>query len=250
MAAYARAAMNLLALAMSGPFPAVGLSVGGGPVETVALGGGAERGRGVTKAIAALLARAGLEPAQLSGIAVDVGPGSFTGTRVGVATAKGFAIGRGTPLAGVSSLEALALVAGPSRLPLLTLRDARNGEAYFALWTAPPAPADGTPFDATPRPTRIARPARGPVAALRAALAERGLDKVVAVGEDAERLALTLPLTGVLAGVRTDPPTAEAVLRIAWPRFLAGTTDDPDALAPAYLQPSTPEQRLRAERAP
>lgn len=228
----------------------MGLSLADGRIVTAPLASGADRGRGVTPAIAALLAAHGLAPAALAGIAVDVGPGSFTGTRVGVATAKGFAVAHGTPVVAVGSLEALALTAGPARLPLLTLRDARNGEAYFALWHAPAAPSDGTPPGETPLPQRIARPARGPAAAVRAALEERGIAKAVLVGEDAERLAVTLPLTGVVAGVRTDPPSPEAVLRLAWRRFAAGTVDDADALAPLYLQPSTAEARLHGGRAP
>lgn len=242
--------MRVLALATSGPFPAVGLALPGAVVDAVALGGGADRGRDLVPTIDALLKRHGLEVADLTGIAVDVGPGSFTGSRIGVATAKGLAAAHGTPLVGVGSLEALALTAGPARAPLLTLRDARNGEAYFALWHPPAAAADGTAFDATPRPQRVARPARGPVAAIRAALEERGLGKVVAVGEDAERLAASLPLAGLLAGVRTDPPGADAVARLAWRRLLAGTFDDPDALAPHYLQPSTAEARLGGSAGP
>ncbi len=242
--------MILLALATSGPFPSVGLSRADGRIIVAPLASGADRGRGVTPAIAALLATHGLPPAALAGIAVDVGPGSFTGTRVGVATAKGFAVAHGTPLVAVSSLEALALAAGPARLPLLTLRDARNGEAYFALWHPPAASFEGVPPADTPLPQRIARPARGPATAIRAMLEERGIAKAVLVGEDAERLAVTLALAGVVAGVRTDPPGPEAVLRLAWRRFAAGTVDDADALAPHYLQPSTAEARLGGARAP
>ena len=73
------------------------------------------------------------------------------------------------------------------------------------------------------------------------------LRKVLAVGEDAERLALTLELHGCLAGVRGPVAGPAEVLALALPRFLAGTTDDPDTLAPLYLQPSTPERRLAGD---
>src|SRR5262245_9999813 len=110
-------ARPFLSLATSGPFPAVGLWSGDPDdlaIDVVALGQGAERGRGVTPAVADLLGCRGLSPRDLAGVAVDLGPGSFTGSRVGVATAKGLALASGTPLVGVTSLEALALTAGPA----------------------------------------------------------------------------------------------------------------------------------------
>src|SRR5690606_18811012 len=103
---------------------------------------------------------------------------------------------------------------------------------------APRAP--GTPFALG----RLCKPTRGTAATLRAFVEERGLGKVLACGEDAERLAVTLPLTGLLAGVRTPAVGPAELIALAVPRFAAGTTDDPDALAPLYLQPSTPERRL------
>jgi tRNA threonylcarbamoyladenosine biosynthesis protein TsaB len=240
--------MLVLALATSGPFPCVGLWRGSGPVETAPLGG-ADRGQSLMPAVDGLLSAHGLRPSDLGAIAVDLGPGSFTGIRVGVATAKALATALSVPLVGVTSLEALAVAAGPAPSVLLTLRDARAGEAYFALWQ-PRADGPDAPLDATPRPVRVARPARGAAADIRAAVEERGLARVLAVGEDAERLAVTLPLTGLLGGVRTPTAGPEAVLRVALPRLAAGTTDDPDALAPYYLQPSSPERRLAGEGPP
>jgi tRNA threonylcarbamoyladenosine biosynthesis protein TsaB len=71
-------------------------------------------------------------------IAVGVGPGGFTGLRHGIATARALAQGRGLPLAGVSSLEALArgaaLVAGAPGRPVLAVIDARRGEVFAAAW--------------------------------------------------------------------------------------------------------------------
>jgi tRNA threonylcarbamoyladenosine biosynthesis protein TsaB len=236
--------VRLLALATSGPSGAVGVAEDDGPVDVVALGSGAERGRGVVSAVDEALRRRGWRPADLEGVAVDVGPGSFTGSRVGVATAKAVCFGLGIPVVGVSSLDALARAAGPSDVPLLALRDARSGEAYFALYEAPGA-APGT--DAPPR--RLTRLARGRAEDVRRALEERSIARALAVGEDAERLAVTMPLSGLLAGVRTPVADPAAVLSIALPRFRAATTDDAAALAPSYLQPSTAEARLAARTA-
>lgn len=251
--------MRLLALATAGPIASVGLSLPDGTLDVVPLGAGAERGRGVTPAVHALLERHGLAPTDLGGIVVEVGPGSFTGVRVGVATAKALALGLGVGIVGIGSLDALALACGPTDDAVLALRDARAGEAYFAIYrpkivATAPSPAPSGPAVPAPPATialgRLCKPTRGTAATIRAFVEERGLARVLACGEDAERLAVTLPLTGLLCGVRTPTVGPRELLALAAPRFHAGTTDDPDALAPLYLQPSTPERRLAEGRAP
>ena len=79
------------------------------------------------------LERAGLGWDEVERIAVGVGPGSFTGLRIGIATARALAQARGLPLVAVSSLEALARGAGTRELVLAVL-DARRGEAFAAAW--------------------------------------------------------------------------------------------------------------------
>jgi tRNA threonylcarbamoyladenosine biosynthesis protein TsaB len=83
-------------------------------------------------AVAEVMERAGTGYGDLEAIAVGVGPGTFTGLRIGVATARGLATAAGLPLRRVSSLAALA--AGiPSSLAL-PLIDARRGELFGALF--------------------------------------------------------------------------------------------------------------------
>ena len=92
-------------------------------------------------AIHALLATAGVRPEQIDVFAVASGPGSFTGLRIGMATAKGLALGVGRPLVGFSTLEMIALAltagipAGPNRpSPICVMLDAGRGEVYRGLF--------------------------------------------------------------------------------------------------------------------
>jgi tRNA threonylcarbamoyladenosine biosynthesis protein TsaB len=69
----------------------------------------------------------------LDGIAVSVGPGSFTGLRIGISFAKGIAYAAGRPLVAVRTLEALAISAPPAERVAVCL-DARKGEVYLAIY--------------------------------------------------------------------------------------------------------------------
>lgn len=81
------------------------------------------------------LALAGLPLAEMDALAVVVGPGSFTGVRIGVATVKALAHGSGKPCIPVDALEALARSAGPAEHCLVCpLQDARAGQVYGACF--------------------------------------------------------------------------------------------------------------------
>ena len=81
-----------------------------------------------------VLARSGVPLDAIERIAVGVGPGSFTGVRLGLATAKGLALATGIPLVGVTSLAALAASAWCHEGPLLATIDARRDEVYAAFF--------------------------------------------------------------------------------------------------------------------
>ena len=84
----------------------------------------------------ALLKNCGFTPEDVEAVAVAAGPGSFTGIRIGVAAAKGFAWGKEIPCCGVSTLEAMALQFGASDGYILPVMDARRDQVYTALFYA------------------------------------------------------------------------------------------------------------------
>ncbi len=89
-------------------------------------------------AIESLLEKADISGTELNGIAVGVGPGPFTGLRVGLATARTLAFVWGVPLHGVMSLDAIALdaVAAGVNTEFVVAIDARRKEVYWARYTA------------------------------------------------------------------------------------------------------------------
>jgi tRNA threonylcarbamoyladenosine biosynthesis protein TsaB len=86
-----------------------------------------------------LMATLGFSRRALSAVAVSCGPGSFTGLRAGIATAKGLAFSLGVPLFGIPTLEALAANLPPGHGPVCAVLNARRGEIYRALFHSGPA---------------------------------------------------------------------------------------------------------------
>ena len=86
--------------------------------------------------VARVMSQSRLEFNDLDRIAVTVGPGSFTGLRVGVAAARGFALAAGKPAVGLTTLAAFAAphVAANDEIPLISVIDARNDQVYMQLF--------------------------------------------------------------------------------------------------------------------
>lgn len=88
----------------------------------------------VMPAVQKLLEEAGIKPQNLTALAVDIGPGSFTGVRIGVCHANAMAYALHIPVAQVNALEALAFPHLGQGRPVCALIDARNGNGYGALY--------------------------------------------------------------------------------------------------------------------
>lgn len=151
---------------------------------------------------AAVLAGAGLRFSDVDLVAVGTGPGTFTGLRIGVATARALAHGTGATLVGVPTLTALAAGVEGHEGPVLACLDARRGELFVATWPDPAAAARGED------------PQQGPVAiapaAVGALLARRPGDRPwLAIGDGATGHREELEAAG--AGVPPDADPRHAV---------------------------------------
>lgn len=129
----------LLALESSTSLGGAALLEDGKIVHVTRLAEGLRHGRELMPAAAGLLKAASITVSDLAAVAVSIGPGSYTGVRVGVMAAKALAYGCGCPLAAVSSLAAMALTArldGNAREgdTVLVLQDARRDEVYAGLY--------------------------------------------------------------------------------------------------------------------
>jgi len=148
--------------------------------------------RELMPAIAEVMERAGATFADLRAIAVGVGPGSFTGLRIGVSSARALAQASGAELRPVSSLAALgAGIAAPLRLPLI---DAKRGELFAAVFADGEellAPLAAPPEEIAARATRMAEHAGG--------MAERAGGMAEHAGGMAERARGTAERAGGMA---------------------------------------------------
>lgn len=172
---------------------------------------------------------------ELDGYALSIGPGSFTGLRVGLAFVKGLAVGHPRPAVGVGTLEVLArgiFDRHPEAAFALPILDARRGEVFAALYGSsgidPRLPVGVYPVATIP--DRIA-----------------GADGVVAAGDGADLVASTWSR----GKAEADVPSAAVLARLARAR-LSSDGGSVDALLPVYLQLSAAEQNLglRADLSP
>jgi tRNA threonylcarbamoyladenosine biosynthesis protein TsaB len=164
----------------------------------------------------------------LAGLAVAVGPGSFTGLRIAVSTAKGLALALGIPIAAVPTLDAMAAALPWASLPVVAVLDARKGEVYAARYHW----EDG----AMRRDWEY-------VALAPEALAMRLSEPTILVGDGAASI--------VSAHARLTPPprrlpSPACVGALGLTRLLRGDTVSAAALTPLYLRPSEAELKRRA----
>jgi len=178
-----------------------------------------------------VMAEAGLAFSALSRIATTVGPGGFTGLRIGLASARALALAAGKPLIGLTTLETVAAAQDPDGAPLLIAIDSKRADLYVQLF----AP-DLTPLGA-------------PAALLPEAIAARLPDGPVAVAGNAAAMvvdALSSPARPLRLLAGPALPDAAQVAQIAAGR--AAPPPDAPPPAPLYLRP--PDAKIPVSRRP
>jgi tRNA threonylcarbamoyladenosine biosynthesis protein TsaB len=180
--------------------------------------------------LAQLLEDTGVGLEDVDAFGVVVGPGSFTGLRVGVATVKGLAMATGKPVVGISSLLALAVQVPYPCYPLCALLDARKKEVYAGIyhWEAGRPVLQGG--------ERVASP--------EALLDELEGDTLfVGTGAAVYRTLIVRRLgpRAHFAPWPLETPRASAVAALALAELRNGQTMSPECLVPCYIRPSEAE---------
>lgn len=174
---------------------------------------------------------------EVSGLAVAIGPGSFTGLRIGLSTVKGLAYGWRIPVVGISTLLAQASRAGDFDGVICALLDARKSEVYAALFRK--------------RHQELARLTEDLLASAGSVINQvRGVAGDVPclfIGDGARRYEkLLLDALGGKARLCAEDSVsscAAAVARLGMERMLRSETDDLGELVPVYLRPSEAEAK-------
>ena len=198
---------------------------------------GEKRSETLWSEVRSLLAEFGMTIGDVDVFAVCVGPGGFTGLRVGMAAVKGFAAATRKPILGVTSLEGAAFAAGPA-LSVCAMVNAYKGEVYSQLFS----------FDGDAVPVAQNDPM---VSTLEKALERLSdMNDVVFAGDGAEGAA---EVTGNIAAARaegrwttkqSDHSLAEDVARLAFLKNARGHMETAESLKACYVRPSEAEIKL------
>ncbi|MGH9301240.1 MAG: tRNA (adenosine(37)-N6)-threonylcarbamoyltransferase complex dimerization subunit type 1 TsaB [Acidimicrobiales bacterium] len=171
-------------------------------------------------------AQAGIALSEIKVVAVDTGPGLFTGLRVGVATAKAVAQALHAPMIGLSSLDLLAFSVRHSHREIVPVIDARRGEVFFSRYRHTQGGIQRLAGPNVCRPEELANDLRA------------GHGEVLAVGDGALRYASILAIDSriEIGSVFAGHPSAVCLVELAHPRALREEFVTPLQIEPTYLR--------------
>lgn len=204
----------------------VSVAIGGheGVIAAVEITRGRRHAEILAPAVEFLCHHTSITMEEFSVVAVDVGPGLFTGMRVGMVAAKAFAQALRIPMIGISSLDLLAFGARHSDRVVVPVIDARKGEVFWAMYRQVPGGMQ-----------QVAPPTVGPVDDLVADLLARS-QEVLCVGDGAQRYRAEI-LEGYRCEIGGDvAPSAGALVQLAHARALREEWVSPREIEPIYLR--------------
>ena len=204
----------------------VGVAIGGheGVIASFEVARGRRHAEILTPAIDFVCRQADIELSEIGCIAVDVGPGLFTGMRVGLAAGKALAQALRVPMIGISSLDLLAFPCRHTDRVVVPVIDARKGEVFWAMYRQAPGGVQ-----------QVSPPVVGPPDDLIADLLARSQD-ALCVGDGAERYR-----EAIVEGHRCEVgppvhPSAGALVQLAHSRALREDWVRPNEIEPVYLR--------------
>ena len=204
----------------------VGVAIGGheGVIATFEVARGRRHAEILTPAIEFVCSQADVAVDELGCIAVDVGPGLFTGMRVGIAAAKAMAMALRLPMIGISSLDLLAFPVRHTDRVVVPVIDTRKNEVFWSMYRQVPGGLQ-----------QVSAPTVGPVEELVADLLARSQD-VLCVGDGADRYR-----DEIMEGYRCEisapvHPSPGALVQLAHAQALREEWVRPNEIEPVYLR--------------
>jgi tRNA threonylcarbamoyladenosine biosynthesis protein TsaB len=221
----------LLAIDTATPRVSIAIGRGGAVLGEVKLERGRRHAEQLAPAIRYLCDELDVDVAHLSAVAVGLGPGLFTGLRVGVTTAKVMAQALRLPVVGISSLDLVAYPARHTNRLIVAVLDARRREVFHARYRPVPGGVQRVSDYAVDRPEDV-------VADLTA-----GGDEVLLVGDGADVYATAFDglERAELAGPAFTAPSAAALVELATARVEREEFEAPWDVRPIYLRGSDAE---------
>jgi len=227
--------MKILAIDTATKSCSVALVDNGSLAAELTASTGETHSRHLMRTIQVVLKRSGIPLRAVEGFAVTRGPGSFTGLRIGISTAKGLAAALGKPVVGISSLAALAAQSASPGLLICPLLDARRHEVYFSRYRL----IDGE-FQ-----REAVEQVASPVEAL------EGIGEISLFVGDGAVLYRDV-ISDNLGKLAHFVPASRNIIRAATVGFLGqarlekGLTDDVDTFVPRYIRKSDAELKRKS----